>query len=63
LEVINENVNLLDELITAFFRLSEQNFLEYDIIESDNRKLDISNMIQVYNMIDCKNYTIYNNFT
>jgi len=63
LEVINENVNLLDELITAFFRLSEQNFLEYDIIESDNRKLDISNMIQIYNMIDCKNYTIYNNFT
>lgn len=63
LEVINDNVNLLDELITSFFRLSEQNFLEYDIIESDNRKLDISNMIQVYNMIDCKNYTIYNNFT
>lgn len=63
LEVVHSNANLLDDLITSFFRLSEQNFLDYNIIETDNRIIDISNMIQVYNMVDCKNYTIYNDFT
>lgn len=63
LEIISNNANLLDEIINSFFKITEQNFMEYDIIETDNSKIDISNMIVVYNMIDCKSYTIYNKFS
>jgi hypothetical protein len=63
IEIINDNAILLDDLIKSFFQLSEQNFLDYDIIETDNKKIDISNMIQIYNIVDCKNYTIYNDFS
>jgi len=62
IEIISNNTNVLDELITSFLILSEQNFMEYDIIESDNQKLNILNVMEIYNMIDFKHYTIYSLF-
>ena len=62
LEIISNDANLLDELIKSFFALSEQNFLDFDIIETENQKMNLYNSIEVYNMIDFKKYTIYNKF-
>lgn len=62
MEIISNNANTLDILINSFYTLSEQVYLDYDIIETENQKLNIINSMEIYNMIDFKYYTIYSKF-
>jgi len=63
IEIINENANLLDNVINTFYNLSEKNYMEYEIFETVEESLRIQNVLEFYNMIDCKKYTLFSRFS
>lgn len=63
IEIINENANLLDNVISTFYNLSEKNYMEYEIFETVEESLRIQNVLEFYNMIDCKKYTLFSRFS